>query len=298
MIYVLLRGRVGNQLFMYAAAKAVQKDNEPIVMDDYEVLKRGWVNSLPDYDLPDVTYVHTHKEMMKYGFTGVGIFMKFYHHFTRFQDFWKKHRFELKHKRFFSRRGLFLFENGYTDFERTTENVLLDGYFQSAKYFDSVKDRVLRDLALPEETLSAYPGLEEIRNRNTVCVSIKVEHNVGNSLYDVCNDGYWEEAIRTITEKVENPLFFICSDNVEYVKEHFIDTEKYDTVCQSRDFPVEVSLAVMSQCKHFVIGNTTFGWWAQYLCDYPEKTVIAPSRWMKVDMPIDIYEDNWTLIEV
>lgn len=54
----------------------------------------------------------------------------------------------------------------------------------------------------------------------------------------------------------------------------------------------------MSECKHFIIGNTTFGWWAQYLSNYKEKIVIAPSQWMKVDMPIDIYQDNWTCIDV
>ena len=69
-------------------------------------------------------------------------------------------------------------------------------------------------------------------------------------------------------------------------------------MCQSRDFGVEKSLAVMGMCKHFVIGNTTFGWWAQFLNGRDDKIVVAPSRWMNVDMPIDIYQDNWHLIEV
>lgn len=77
-----------------------------------------------------------------------------------------------------------------------------------------------------------------------------------------------------------------------------IDCEKYDVVTQSKEFTVVESLAVMSKCKHFIIGNTTFGWWAQYLSENDDKIVVAPSRWMNVDMPIDIYQDNWHLIEV
>ena len=54
----------------------------------------------------------------------------------------------------------------------------------------------------------------------------------------------------------------------------------------------------MAECKHFIIGNTTFGWWAQYLSEFENKMVIAPSKWMAIDMPIDIYQNNWILIEV
>lgn len=143
-----------------------------------------------------------------------------------------------------------------------------------------------------------YPGLEKIQNRNSVCISVKVEHNVGSSMYDVCSMEYWESAIEYITRTVENPLFFICSDNVEYVLRNLIDATKYDYVVQDKNVPVYVSLAVMSECKHFIIGNTTFGWWAQYMSQNPNKIVVAPSKWMAVDMPIDLYENNWHLIEV
>lgn len=298
MIYVLLKGRIGNQLFMYSFARALQKEGEKIVLDDAEVLKRKWLDSLPEYNLSNVEYVHSHKEMAKYGFGMTGIWLKFYHHFTRYQDYTKKNDYELANKVKNEKRGLFLLENGYSKFDRMTKNVLLDGYFQSEKYISNIRDVLLKEFSIQESKYSDYPGLNLIKSRNTVCISIKVQHNVGNGPYDVCNNGYYEKGIKYITNHIDNPLFFICSDNVDYVKEHLIDTSKYDVVCQSKDYPVSVSLAVMSKCKHFIIGNTTFGWWAQYLCEYPDKIVIAPSRWMNVDMPMDIYQNNWTLIEV
>ena len=83
-----------------------------------------------------------------------------------------------------------------------------------------------------------------------------------------------------------------------YVLDNLIDTNKYDYVVQDKNSPVFLSLAAMAECKHFIIGNTTFGWWAQYLSEFENKMVIAPSKWMAIDMPIDIYQNNWILIEV
>ena len=85
---------------------------------------------------------------------------------------------------------------------------------------------------------------------------------------------------------------------MEYVKEHLIDCSKYDVIEQDKESPVHISLAVMSKCKHFVIGNTSFGWWAQYLSENENKIVVAPSKWMKIEMPIDIYQDDWEIIDV
>ena len=298
MIYILLKGRIGNQLFMYATARAYQKSDEQIIIDDTEVLKMGWVNSLTEYNLNNVVYVHSHKHLLKYGYIFRGFILKVYHHFTRIQDYWKKYNRELKMKNLNEKIGIFLFENGYVNFHRKTKNVLMDGYFQSPKYFDGIRKDILSDLSVSMSKISDYPGIDILTKRNSICISIKVEHNVGSSIYDVCNDGYWKSAINYIIENVDNPVFFICSDNVEYVKKNLIDTTKYECVCQDASYTVNESLAVMSLCKHFIIGNTTFGWWAQYMSSNNDKIVVAPSKWMKIDMPIDIYQDNWKIINV
>ena len=126
-----------------------------------------------------------------------------------------------------------------------------------------------------------------------------MQHNAGNEMYDVCSKEYYEKAIYYITNNVENPLFFVCSDNVDYVKDNLIDTNKYDVICQSKDFPVHVSLAVMARCKHFIIGNTSFGWWAQYLSNVNDKKVIVPDRWYNNmgEWQYDIYMNNWIIID-
>lgn len=302
MIYLRMDGRIGNQLFMYAFAKSVSKrrNNEEIVIDDKEAIKRDYRNSLMDYDLNNVKYVHDHKTLYTADFIKQNLIFFIYRVIRKPMSFNKRFLFEKKFQKFFNRNGLILCENGYLDYDvPSTKNVFINGYYQSARYFDDVKDEIIKEFSLPNQNLEdLFPDIEKIKNRNSVCISIKVQHNVGNSMYDVCNDGYWQKAIDYICHTVDDPLFFICSDNVEYVKNNLIDCEKYDVIYQDPTLPVNVSLAIMGRCKNFIIGNTTFGWWAQYLSDYNKKIVVAPSKWMKIDMPIDIYQEGWHLMEV
>lgn len=302
-IYVKLRGRIGNQLFVYAFARQLQREygeEAMIVIDDTEVLKVDWEDSLPYYDIKNIRFVHDEpieksifsiKQRAVKGFFSTEAVGK---------NFMDKYTVEKKWQPRLNQNGIISCENGFIDYKlNTRKNVFIEGYFQSEKYFKDAYEDIRYELR-PEQfkEIDTYPNIDKIRERNTVCISIKVEHNVGNELYEVCDMKYWEKAIAYITEQVENPLFFICSDNVDYVVNNLIDTDHFDYVVQSKEYPVHVSLAVMNQCKHFIIGNTTFGWWAQYLADAPDKIVVAPSKWMLVDMPIDIYQEGWHLIEV
>lgn len=302
-IYLPLQGRLGNQLFQYAFARKIQlsmPDNPQIIMDDSDIIRCNWENSLMNYRLPNVNYIHDSIIEKRYFLSKQYFLRKIYRLYTRNKDYSEKFEMESRLNPFFNRNGMFFCENGYLEPHLNFEcPIYIEGYFQSQKYFDDIKNDLLNlfsGVQFPE--YEDYLGIQKLRERNSVCISVKVEHNVGSSMYDVCTMNYWEEAIRYIIENVENPLFFICSDNVDYVLENLIDTSKYDYILQDKKKPVHVSLAVMSECKHFIIGNTTFGWWAQYLSRSSDKIVVAPSKWMAIDMPIDLYEEDWHLINV
>lgn len=300
-IYLILRGRIGNQLFMYAFAREIQKrlgDGAEIIIDDREVLDLHWENSLTDYDLKDVRYVHDKNELnhfkWKIRFLILRIASKICNLKASYNQ--KKKREEF-FKPFLNLFGILLCENGYSRFNLKRNNkYLLFGYFQSEKYFPSVKDELVSIFSCNGNP--GYPDSEILRNSNSVCVSIKIEHNVGSSLYAVCGKEYWEEAISYILSRVESPIFFICSDDVEFVKNNLIDCTKHRVIFQDKKQPFHKTLAAMSLCKHFIIGNTSFGWWAQYMCMNPGKITVAPSRWTLVDMPVDIYQEDWHLIDV
>lgn len=302
-IYLILQGRIGNQLFQYAFARTIQKKYKPnskIIMDDSRILNLGWDNLLSEYDLPNVEYVHKNIFSGKAFLSYQNLVRTYYRLVTRHMSFQNRYLYEKKLNEKIGKKGMFICDNGFIDQNINYNNaVYIEGFFQSEKYFETNKEDIV-ELFNSKQFLSNYdyPMIDKIRNRNSICISVKVEHNVGSSMYSVCGVDYWKEAIQYIINNVDNPLFFICSDNTDYVLENLIDTSKYDYVVQDKKSPVHVSLAAMSECKHFIIGNTTFGWWAQYLSKNPDKIVVAPSKWMAVDMPIDIYQDRWTLIDV
>ncbi len=274
-IYVLLKGRIGNQLFIYSFAHDLQKklgDETQIIMDDSEVLSMNWENSLEHYDLQNVRYVHDGSVRKSKAWILKWILLRIALRFTAHSDFNIKIYREKRLRPLLNFFGIMLCENGYMDFHFGKKHkYLLCGYFQSKKYFESANNELRKTFSLKNE-LNSYPNIDLLRNSNSVCISVKVEHNIGSSLYAVCGKEYWKEAIDYIISKVPNPLFFVCSDNVEYVKENFIDCSKFKVVFQDKSIPVHITLAAMGQCKHFIIGNTSYGWWAQSVLRITEST--------------------------
>lgn len=306
-IYLPLKGRIGNQLFQYACARNLQLlsgENPTIVIDDSEVLKNRWENSLSFYNLPNVEYIHNslNKSFKTINFLSkTNLLRLFYLLLTRKKNYTKKYEIEKRINPYFNKMGGFFCENGYIEpnINFNQPIIYLDGYFQSPKYFEKNKSEIFKLFDGRQfKELDLYPSIQKLRSRNSVCISIKVEHNVGSELYDVCSNRYWKEAIQYVINNIKDPLFFICSDNIDYVLNNLIDTSNFEYVVQDSNFPVYVTLAAMNECKNFIIGNTSYGWWAQYLSKSPKKLVIAPSKWMAVDMPIALYEPSWHLIKV
>lgn len=304
MIYLVLEGRIGNQLFMYAAACAFREQvagEEKIVIDDSGVKRWNWTNSLKQYPLKNVEFVHERHTIMNRLSLVQKILWKFYYKFILPKPYMRKYKLEKQLRPLYNFFGMAICENGYLPMKlHKRKAMMVYGYFQSDRYFSNIKREILNEFSLKKQMhlINTYPGIELIKKRNSVCVSIKIEHNVDNDLYGVCKRDYWKRAITYMIGHVQDPLFFICSDNVDYVKKNIIDCDRYDVIFQSKDFPVHITLAVMGMCKHYIIGNTSFGWWAQYFSENPDKIVLAPSKWMLTEIPVDIYQEGWKLIEV
>ena len=66
----------------------------------------------------------------------------------------------------------------------------------------------------------------------------------------------------------------------------------------SQDMPVYETLRLMYSCKHFILSNSTFSWWGQYLSQNDKKVVISPSRWNNDDFYTPLMDSEWIKIEV
>lgn len=102
--------------------------------------------------------------------------------------------------------------------------------------------------------------------------------------FGLCTVEYYEKAIEKIVSKVENPKFYIFSEDMEWIKKNIkIDYPtkyinfyaKKDSVCRG----YAELLNLMAQCDNFIIANSTFSYWASFLGKNKEKIIITPKPW-------------------
>lgn len=298
MIEVNIVGQLGNQLFEYACARQLQdRYGGTIVLNTYEMKKNTpeFRLSLLDFKLNDNVKVVSDKPLRKVSAEkySVKIFRKFIPNIYFY---------------IMAKKGIFIWKSAIKYKElpllnnKYKKEIVLNGYWQSEKYFEDVKD-IIRDEFIPKEPLQEknYDLYNKIINTESVCVTIRRGDFLNNKNRDkfyVCDEEYFKKAIDEITRKVPNCVFFGFSDDIDWVKNNIeFPGEVY---FESGDDPVWEKLRLMSACKHFVISNSSFSWWAQYLSNSRNKVVVAPDRWYntKNNIKPDLYQSTWNLIHI
>ena len=94
----------------------------------------------------------------------------------------------------------------------------------------------------------------------------------------LCDEAYFRKAVSIIRERVDNPVLIFFSDDIQWVREHLY-FEDLQCFYETGNDPIWEKLRLMYSCHHFIISNSTFSWWAQYLGRRDDKIVISPSRW-------------------
>ena len=97
-----------------------------------------------------------------------------------------------------------------------------------------------------------------------------------------------------MTEKIKNPQYIVFSDDIEWCRTNM----KFPTgtLYESGKDPIWEKIRLMYSCKNFIISNSTFSWWAQFLSRERNKIVIAPKQWNKFEYMDNIYNKKWILI--
>ena len=182
----------------------------------------------------------------------------------------------------FNRFGMYLSAEGFVEphfNSNPTKKIVLYGYYMSASYFQEINHFIVNEIAPPP----GYKYIDEklkrmINDVNSVCVHVRRGDFVALG-YAVCTPDYYHRAFMHMSEQHSEAQFFIFSDEPEWVKKHIelpFNSIFVDTGSTISDF------FLMSACKHFIISNSTFSWWAQFLSKSEDKIVIAPRRQTKI----------------
>lgn len=188
-------------------------------------------------------------------------------------------------------------------FWKTKKTVYLRGNFQSYKYFQDYKEQVLKLLVfkqkINEESVNSF---NNISNTNSLAIHIRrgdyVSNKIASDVLGTLNIDYYKSALEHINSKTQVENIYVFSDDLKWAKENlsFITTPNYiDATGKDKDI---IEFNLMKSCKHQIIANSSFSWWAAYLNPNPNKIIIAPQKWFnKVNYNTkDLFPQDWVTI--
>jgi len=325
MIHLHINSGLGNQLFMYAFARRIslEHDGEEIIIDSFanhfvklytvwreaHHYKKSFASVLKTWNNATDTLALRHFKL----FDGVSLIQRssFYSSIIQLPLILQKFLVQMKFIRSgyefdyanminrLNAKGRFIFPDAYEyDYTSKAKNKHILMQAQSEKYFKPFSTQIKQELKVVTPPSKENQRLiEEIQGCNSVMVHFRL-----TSVWQAGTDTYYKRAMDYIAERVENPVFFIFSDKIEYIKENinfdynvrFVDiNNKEGNVATA----AHEDLRLMYSCKHAIIAISTFSWWGSYLIDNPDKIVIAPDKW-KISFLLDrnpmIYYDGIT----
>ncbi|MGE5402747.1 MAG: alpha-1,2-fucosyltransferase [Ignavibacteriales bacterium] len=274
MIIVKLKGGLGNQMFQYAMGRMLAiKNNTSLKLDISEFENKQILShvTLRSYDLSHFNIVEeiaTKEEIYAIAKISNNIISKIINKVK-----------PTKYKCFVAEKK-YGYDSRYLDISR---NTYIDGYWQSTKYIDSIRDILRNEFTLREPLCGLYKDIaNKITSTNSVSLHIRrgdyVSNKVNSQIYNVCDPGYYSSAMEYINKKVSNPQYFVFSDDPEWVKENIKTRDMFIVDENSINY---IDLYLMSLCKHNIIANSSFSWWGGWLNSFKEKIVIAPEVWFK-----------------
>jgi hypothetical protein len=265
-----IKGGLGNQLFCYAAGRRLAiNNNTELVIDDIS----GFVR--------DFAYKR------KYMLHTFGIKARKAKSSERFEPFSLIKRALFKRierfKPFTNRRYI---EQEMLDFDerllhlKLKGTTYLDGLWQSEEYFKDVEKVIREDLKIiPPKDSKNIEMAKKIDQCNAIALHVRWFDMPGANTngYNVSVE-YYKKAIEYIKTKVNNPYFYLFSENPEAAKSKLSYSDRNITFVSHNkgDECAYADMWLMSKCQHIIMANSTFSWWGAWLCNNKNKIVITP----------------------
>ena len=281
MIIVKLIGGLGNQMYQYAYGLQLAAEYKEAICFDTSFYPKGEQPALyhlnvPHYPLWDTVGIER-SEIAR-----VKLEQKLYHVLQKtIRVLGRTDRTGNLLFHSYAKRGLlFNFDPYYYDVPRCDrKNKYIYGYFQGEQYFSQCIPLLRQQFTVSGPLgAQAQKYQEQIRNMNSVALHIRLGDykNSANTDLDVCSVSYYRRGIQYVCDALQDPVLFVFTNDIQAATNMLEFPENTIFVQETKDYE---DFALMSQCKHFVLSNSTFSWWAAYLAENSEKIVTVPQKW-------------------
>ena len=161
----------------------------------------------------------------------------------------------------------------------------LVGYWACEKYYADIMDRLREDISFPlsaDSELQARNDETVRRMEGTCSVSVHIRRGdyldeINRELFGgICTEIYYEKAMEYMKNRFPDAKFFLFSDDISYVKEHF-QGEQYQIIDWNYGKDSFYDMMLMSRCRHNICANSTFSFWGARLNRHGDKIMIRPS---------------------
>lgn len=284
-------GGLGNQMFQYAAARALALDKDTWVYLDpsflHEDSKGRWTQR--EYELGVFNIHYKFERSGRINFLR-SLNLKSYMKRMSDSKLW-----------FLPYRNFYQSDHRYhPEICEYPKNTYLHGYFQSEKYFIHHDAQIRKDFEFLEPAKGRNAELLD-KIRNSVSVSVHVRRGdyvtlaAASAFHGLMGMEYYQSGIELIASKINLPLnYFVFSDDPEWARANLQfhgETTFVDWNSGKSGFE---DMRLMSNCKHHIIANSSFSWWGAWLNPSKEKIVVAPKQWFTDgSAQDDIIPDSW-----
>lgn len=294
MIAVRLEGGLGNQLFQYAAGRALASRHGTDLFLDVSTLLRKRSGRVTPRKLDLQHFKHA----ARLGTPSESRLMPWLHRMPAISCLispWQT----------FVEKGL-----GFNhQYERLTDNTYLVGYWQSYRYFSSISSLLARELQ-PVAALS--PASNEIAQQIDASMSVAVHVRRGDyvtlasaaTLHGTLPFSYYKAAVERVQNQIGSAKYFVFSDDAAWCRENLqVHDREIVFVSHNVGNAAWQDLMLMGRCRHHIIANSSFSWWGAWLADQrwsgSPRLVVAPKRWF-AGLPeqnlTDRFPPHWMLL--
>lgn len=292
-IIVRLSGGLGNQIFQYGAARALAIHHKTQLKIDLDWFNNIPIGSTPRYEM--LSQLNINPQFV----CSEGLPLELDE--MKISPINKTLRKILGKKSIYREKTPFIYQ---TNFFEQNAPIYLDGYWQSYKYINPIRELLLKEISpnFPLHTKS-LTFLNKIKAcKNPIMLHIRrgdyVISATANHYHGVLPLTYYYNALERLM-KLPSPELFVFSDDINWAKDKLVCTIPTTFIegIPSITSVVE-ELYLMTHCHHHVIANSSLSWIGAWLSQVIQKQVFAPKQWLSVKPPPlhDLIPPNWHLI--